>query len=248
MAFFHSKKAAKQNVSAFNRDAASNAGYQYTTNAPFSSVVANKRLTDATIEHIGPQVRTVLDLGCGDGTYTAELKRAFPAVRFVGVDAAAVAIEGASKRYPDVEFRVADALRPETLPPERFDLAIARGVLHHLPDASAALHNLMRAAGEVLIIEPNGNNPVLKVIELVSPYHREHEEQSFSSATLRRWCERAGGEVRSVDYVGFIPFFFPTAPAKLIYRFQPALEQVPFVREVLSGQIVMRVRSTIAGN
>ena len=236
----------KQNVNAFNRDASSNDGYRYTTNAPFSSVVANQRLTDATVERIDPSVKTVLDLGCGDGTYTAELKAAFPAVRFVGVDAAEQAIEGAKRKYPQVEFRVADALRLETFPDERFDLAIARGVLHHLPDAQMAMRNLMRCAHEVLVIEPNGNNPILKVIEAVSPYHREHEEQSFSSASLRRWAEAAGGQVLSLDYVGFIPFFFPTVPAKVIHRAQPALERVPGLRNVFSGQIVMRVRSRVA--
>ena len=233
----------KQNVNAFNRDATSNDGYQYTTNAPYSSIVANRRLTDATIAQLG-HAKTVLDLGCGDGTYTADLKRAFPAVRFVGIDAAAAAIEGAARKYPDIEFRVADALKYETFPQERFDLAVARGVLHHLPDARVALRNLMRSADEVLVIEPNGNNPILKVIERVSPYHREHEEQSFSSMALRRWAEEAGGVVESLDYVGFIPFFFPTTPAKVIYRAQALLERVPLVRQVFSGQIVMRVRST----
>ena len=245
MGWLRSSTTEKQNVNAFNRDASSNDGYQYTTNAPFSSIVANKRLTDATLGHIG-SAKTVLDLGCGDGTYTADLKKAFPTVRFVGIDAAQVAIEGASRKYTDIEFRVADALKYETFPQERFDLAIARGVLHHLPDAPTALRNLMRCANEVLVIEPNGNNPILKVIEKVSPYHREHEEQSFSSKSLRRWAEEAGGVVESLDYVGFIPFFFPTTPAKVIYRAQPLLERVPVVRQVFSGQIVMRVRSTVS--
>lgn len=245
MGLFGSKTAEKQNVNVFNRDAASNDGYQYTTNAPFSSMAANRRLTIATVERIGPAVKTVLDLGCGDGTYTAELKSKFPAVRFVGIDAAAAAIAGANRKHPEVDFRVADALRYETYPQERFDLAIVRGVLHHLPDPRQALKNLMRSADEVLVIEPNGNNPILKVIEIVSPYHREHEEQSFSSSALRRWAEEAGGEVLSLDYVGFIPYFFPTVPAKVIYRAQPTLERVPLVRQVLSAQIVMRVQSNV---
>jgi ubiquinone/menaquinone biosynthesis C-methylase UbiE len=238
----------KQNVNAFNRDAESNDGYQYTTNAPYSSKVANQRMTDATVECIGPHVKTILDLGCGDGAYTASLKKLFPQIRFVGVDAAAKAIAGAQAKYPDVDFKVANALDYSTFPQERFDLAIARGVLHHVPDAKVALQNLMRCADEVLIIEPNGNNPVLKVIEVVSPYHREHEEQSFSARALTAWTKSAGGEVVSLSYVGFVPFFFPTLPAKVIHGLQPMLEKVPVVREVLSAQIVMRVRSNVARN
>jgi trans-aconitate methyltransferase len=133
----------KQNVNVFNRDVAGNAGYQYTTNAQFSSVVANRRLTEATTAKMRPGLRTVLDLGCGDGVYTAELKQAFPEVRFVGIDAAAGAIAAAQKNTPGVEFRVADALDHASWPQETFDLAIARGVLHHLPDASVAIANLL---------------------------------------------------------------------------------------------------------
>ncbi len=236
-------RAPKENVNVFNRDAVANEGYRYTTNAPFSAQVANRRITEAVLERIGARVRTVLDVGCGDGTYTAELKAALPQVRFVGLDAAAKAVEGAAVNHPSCEFLVGDACDYSTWPQERFDLAIARGVLHHLPDAKLALKNLVRAADEVLVVEPNGNNPVLKVIEVVSPYHREHEEQSFSSRALRAWAEAAGGQVMSFDYIGFIPYFFPTAPARAIYAVQPWLERVPVVRQVLSGQIVMRVTS-----
>jgi hypothetical protein len=98
----------------------------------------------------------------------------------------------------------------------------------------------------VLSIEPNGNNPILKLIEKLSPYHREHEEQSFSARALRRWSKDAGGEILSLEYVGFIPFFFPTLPAKVIHRVQPGLEQVPLLRDVVSGQIVLHLRSTRA--
>lgn len=238
--------APKNNVNVFNADVADNAGYRYTTHASFSSVVANERLTRATVERIAPGVRSVLDLGCGDGTYTAELKQSFPAVRFTGIDAAEAAIKAARVRFPAVDFQVADATRFETFPRDHFDLAIARGVLHHLPDPEAAVANLLRSADEVLIIEPNGNNPLLKVIERASAYHRAHEERSFTARKLRRWCEAAGGQVVSLDYVGFIPFFFPTLPAKLIYQVQPALERVPGLRDVFAGQIVIRARAKTA--
>lgn len=36
-------------------------------------------------------------------------------------------------------------------------------------------------ADAMLIIEPNGTNPVLKIIGKASKYHREHGERSFQS-------------------------------------------------------------------
>ena len=40
----------KKNVEVFNKDVVLNSGYKYTTNNSYSAVVANKRLTDVTIE------------------------------------------------------------------------------------------------------------------------------------------------------------------------------------------------------
>lgn len=233
----------KRNVDVFNSDVRSNAGYRYTTDASYSAVVANARITEATLAHVAPDVRTMLDLGCGDGTYTAEILGARPSLRIVGVDAAAAAIDIARRRESRIEFRTGDALDPSLFPHHAFDLAVARGVLHHLSDPAAAIRNLVRWASRVLIIEPNGNNPILKVIEKVSRYHREHEERSFSEWRLRRWCNDAGARVESVSYIGFVPFYFPTAGAKLIHSMQPALERVPMLPNLFGAQIVLMLES-----
>jgi SAM-dependent methyltransferase len=233
----------KKNVEAFNADVRAMRGYRYTSESVCSAVLANRRITEATLARIGPDVATVLDLGCGDGTYTADIHRARPSLRLVGVDAAEEAIEEARRRHEDIEFRTADALDLSTYPPGPFDLAIARGVLHHLSDPKKAIANLTRCASRVLIIEPNGNNPVLKVIERVSAYHREHEEKSYSSRTLRRWCADARARVTSLSYIGFVPFFFPAFGARLIYRMQPVLEKVPLLPDVLGAQIVIELES-----
>ena len=59
----------------FDRDVALNEGYRYTTNAPLSSRLANDRLTDATLDLVPLAGRSLIDVGCGDGTYTADLAR-----------------------------------------------------------------------------------------------------------------------------------------------------------------------------
>jgi SAM-dependent methyltransferase len=231
----------KKNVEVFNADIRASAGYQYTSDSVYSAVVANQRITAATLERIGPDVETVLDLGCGDGTYTAEILRARPLLRIVGIDAAREAIEEARRRYRGIEFHTADALDLSTFPQGTFDLAIARGVLHHLSDPEKAVWNLAHCASRVLIIEPNGNNPLLKLIEKVSRYHREHEEKSFTARRIRRWCARAQARVASLSYIGFVPFYFPAPGARLIHGLQPLLEKLPLVPRLLGAQIVIEL-------
>ena len=229
----------KKNVSEFNKDVKENEGYRYTTNAPFSSIVANKRMTDATIAFIPKSVKTLIDIGCGDGTYTNDLKQILSDIHYTGFDPASDAIEIAKKKFSGIEYIVGDLLNKETFPKKKYDVAIIRGVIHHLPDAAKGIANAVELSDNIIIIEPNGNNPILKYIEKNSQYHIEHEEQSYTSNQLVAWCEAAGYKVSKVDYVGFVPFFFPTLLAKIIYFFQPFLELIHPLKKYFGAQIVI---------
>lgn len=228
-----------ENVAAFNKDVQENGGYRYTSNASFSSIVSNKRITDATLALIPESAATAIDIGCGDGTYTNDLKEALPHVFFAGLDLASQAIAAAKNRYPHVGFVVADLLDSGRLPRMKFDVAILRGVIHHLRDGARGIRNAGLLSDRLIIVEPNGNNPILKLIEKLSPYHIEHEEQSYTSAQLVQWCEESGNRVVNVDFIGFVPFFFPTALAKVIHFMQPLLEKVYLLKKYLSAQVVI---------
>lgn len=231
----------KKNVGEFNTDVLENGGYRYTQNAPYSSIVSNKRITDETerfINSIG-RIKTVIDVGCGDGTYTAELKQRLPNIDFTGFDPASEAIALASDKYPNCKFIVGDVLNSATFPPQKYDLAIIRGVIHHLPTQAEAVKNAAILSKRVLIIEPNGNNPILKWIEKNSEYHVQHEEQSFSSDFLQGICIQNGMQVKAMTFIGFVPFFFPTLPAKIIYALQPLLEKIPLLGKYFGAQTVI---------
>jgi SAM-dependent methyltransferase len=235
----------KKNVSVFERDVEIGGSYQYTKSGPYSSFVSNKRLTDVTDEIIKKiaGLKTVLDAGCGDGTYTAELKSRNPHIEFTGFDPAEAAIIEASRVTPECNFMVGDILDISSYPKGRFDLVIIRGVLHHLPTQHQAVRNAAEIADYVLIIEPNGNNPILKWIEKTSTYHIEHEEQSFSSRILIEICQKCGLKLQDVSFVGFVPFFFPTLPSRVIHFFQPLLERIPGLARFFGGQIVILATS-----
>lgn len=231
--------AGKGNVSKFNADVLANDGYRYTTNAPYSARVANRRINEAILEFIPRGCATVVDIGCGDGTYTEALREALPDKRFTGLEAAAEAVAVARRKYPSIEFAVFDLLDPSTFPRRRYDVGVIRGVIHHLPDQAAGIRNCALLTDRLVMMEPNGHNPVLKWLEKHSRYHIEHEEQSFTLRQLRNWCEDAGYRVMRTRVVGFVPFFFPEPLARLIHFFQPALESIPPLCKWLGAQIIL---------
>jgi SAM-dependent methyltransferase len=227
---------------AFNNDAASNAGYQYTQGASASSIIANRRLSDAVLASADFRDKRVLDVGCGDGTYTVELYDRAGAASIHGIDGATQAVELARTRVGTraITFEAGSA---ESLPMEddSFDVAHLRGVLHHVDDPKRALGEAMRVAPVVVVTEPNGYNPVLKVLERVSPYHIQHEERSFFPVTLGGWARALGGIVRSPEFVGLVPFFCPDPMARALKLVEPLLERTPLFRQLCCGTYVFVV-------
>src|ERR1035437_3419383 len=233
----------KQNVTAFNNDVDKNQGYLYTTNAKYSSVVSNKRMTDEVNKTIASNIKTIIDIGCGDGTYTNEIIKSHKNIKITGIDPSNNAIDIAKSRFKDIQFLHLNIYDIDSLLKSRFDLTIFRGVLHHISNQSLAIHNASLISDNLLIIEPNGNNFILKLIEKKSQYHIDHEEQSFSTKSLTQTCLENNWEITSIKYIGFVPFFFPTLPSKIIYFFQPFLEKIPFLNKYFCAQIVISCKN-----
>ena len=220
-------------VKAFSADAAANDGYIYTTNAPLSSRLANRRLTDATLDLADFEAKRVIDIGCGDGTYGREiLDLANPAV-IAGIDPAEEAVRIARRKAEEPRL-VFSASSAYTLPcaDDSFDIAYLRGVLHHMTRPVEALGEALRVAPLVVVIEPNGYNPGLKLIERCSKYHIEHGEKSYAPRTLDRWVAGLGGRVVDRQFVGLVPMFSPDWMARAMKRAEPGLERLPALRAV----------------
>ena len=92
------------------------------------------------VDRLNPQPgERILDVGCGDGTLTAQIAARGAAV--VGIDASESMIAAALKRGLDV--RVMDA---QQLPfVDEFDAAFSNAVLHWIPDADAVIAGVHRA-------------------------------------------------------------------------------------------------------
>ncbi len=220
----------------FQRDMAAGGGYLYTTNAPWSARVALERQTEEVLRAADFAGRSVLDVGCGDGAMTLDLYDRGGAERIEAIDPAANAISVAASRRGDrrIQFSVCSAYELP-FPDQAFDIAHLRGVLHHMDRPEAAISEAARVARTVVVLEPNGLNPVMKLIEKVSPYHRAHGERSFRPGQLRQWMENAGLSVAFDSFSCLVPYFCPEPVARLLKRLEPVVEKTPLIRAVGCG-------------
>jgi ubiquinone/menaquinone biosynthesis C-methylase UbiE len=231
----------RSGIDPFDADAAGGEGYIYTTGDRFSSrhVLARHLELIADIGRL--EGRSVVDIGCGDGFSTLRFwDRAHPS-RMAGVDPApnAIKVADSKKGGRPILFRV---LQDNHVPFEdsSFDVAIVQGVLHHADDPQTTIREALRVAREIVILEPNGLNPGLKVIEKASPYHRKHNERSYTRRRLRTWVESAGGHIAEEKFAVFVPIFSPDWLAKAMKAVEPAVEATPGLRALGCSVFVLR--------
>ena len=214
--------------------------YVYTgEDSPLSSKLANKAQTRLIHEAVLnlPESSSLLDIGCGDGTYTNDFL-ALKIGKIVGIDLSEGGIQSAKKNYEStteiLEF-YCESLEDHTARGFRYDIAVLRGVIHHAEDPADLIAGVAHIAKYLIISDPNGLNPVLKVIEKVSPYHIEHQEKSFTPKTIRQWLNAGDFELKSTKVGVLVPFFAPSLLAKVLNSLQKAVEQIPLARWVLCG-------------
>ena len=90
----------------------------------------------------------VLDLGCGDGTITAEIAQRLPRGSVLGLDASHTMVAFASERFPgathpNLAFEFGDAAKLDV--GNGFDLVVSFNCLHWVRDQAAALHGIRAA-------------------------------------------------------------------------------------------------------
>jgi len=82
---------------------------------------------------LGRPLRTVLDIGCGEGRWRAPLRRARPGVQYTGVDSSRYVVERFG-RSRGIRFGQFGTLSEVGLPGP-FDLVVCADMLHYLPVA-----------------------------------------------------------------------------------------------------------------
>jgi SAM-dependent methyltransferase len=108
---------------------------------------------------------SLVDIGCGDGRFLADLRQAYPDARLVGFDYSDRSIAFARAFAPAVDFRAIDIV---TSPPaEVFDIATMIEVLEHIPPAEAdaflsAAKGCLKPGGALVLTVPHVNSPVIE--------------------------------------------------------------------------------------
>jgi SAM-dependent methyltransferase len=230
----------ERNVDAFNADTATHGGYVYTAVDRWSSRYATEKQTGRLIQMLlenFPRSVRIVDIGCGDGAFTMEIADRFQPSSIRGIDPAGNAIDAARARIPSrlsgsVSFEVGSIYDLET---RGETIAVARGVLHHLDRPQAAITQLTKQFTSVLALEPNGYNPIMKIIEKTSSYHREHDEKSYWPPTLNQWFTQQGFTVVAQKFFCTVPYFCPTPAAKALSLAESIVESVPVVRQICCG-------------
>jgi ubiquinone/menaquinone biosynthesis C-methylase UbiE len=217
----------------FNDDAVENQGYYYTTNISLSSKLAGRRMTDVTLESLAIKAKSVLDIGCGDGTHTIELDLFGEPNQIVAGDVADNAIKVARNKSIGRNIRyLINSAYELPFQSKSFDVAILRAVLHHLDNPKKAIQEALRVADVIWVIEPNGYNPGLKFNEKFSTYHIEHGEKSYAPHLLDQWVSQLGGKVIYRKWAGFVPMFCPDKLAQLMKWFEPVVEHFPVINRI----------------
>jgi 2-polyprenyl-6-hydroxyphenyl methylase/3-demethylubiquinone-9 3-methyltransferase len=97
----------------------------------------------------------VLDVGCGEGRFAAELARA--GAHVVGIDVAEEPLRRARARHPELDLRLVDGEGPWDLADASFDVVWAGEVIEHVADTAAWLsevRRVLRSGGSLLVSTP----------------------------------------------------------------------------------------------
>jgi 2-polyprenyl-3-methyl-5-hydroxy-6-metoxy-1,4-benzoquinol methylase len=128
------------------------------------------------LEHVRAGMR-VLDVGCGEGRFAAELAGAGAAV--VGLDVAEEPLRRARLHHPELDLQLVEGEGSWPLPDAAFDLVWAGEVIEHVADTAGWLsevRRVLRSGGSLLLSTPAHERFTLLRLALSGRAFEEHFE------------------------------------------------------------------------
>ncbi|SDO79284.1 class I SAM-dependent methyltransferase [Phyllobacterium sp. OV277] len=182
------------------------------------------RLVDILRKHIGdPTELSILDVGCGVGTYHPLLRGQVGKIS--GIDPSAECISEAESNNPDVAYKSFDG-KQIPHPDASFDAAFAICVMHHVPPSdwtyfSSELARVTRPGGLVVLFEHNPYNPLTRRAVNTCPF--DADAVLLTKKTASQYLQGAG--LRDVDgrYILTVP-----AIKGVMRKVDDAFGQLPF--------------------
>jgi 2-polyprenyl-6-hydroxyphenyl methylase/3-demethylubiquinone-9 3-methyltransferase len=163
------------------------------------------------LAHVGAGER-VLDVGCGEGRFTAELANA--GARVVGVDVAEEPLRRARARHPELDLRLLAGEDGWELEDAGFDVVWAGEVIEHVADTAAWLSEIrrvLRSGGSLLVSTPAHGRLTLMRLALSERAFARHFDprgehvRFYSRETLSRLIGDFGFERIEVRSAGGPP-------------------------------------------
>jgi SAM-dependent methyltransferase len=228
----------------FDSDMEAKGKYVYSgPEAQLSAVLANASQSRMVHKHLDQEDKKLVDVGCGDGFYTKEFLEISDLKFVLGIDLSLPAVNFANKNWGSEKLKFENINVEDIIKRGQFfDVAVVRGVLHHAEEPDLLLKKIFKIANKVIVLEPNGLNPILKVIERTSRYHIAHGEKSFAPKKLIGWIRETNFEVTCWESGVLVPFFCPASLARILSKVEKLAESLPLIRRIVCGANVFVFR------
>ena len=159
------------------------------------------------ISSIIPEGKRVLEIGCGNGDLLAKTSPSYG----VGIDYAPAFVETASKRYPNLIFKVDDV--EELQLNEVFDYIILSDLTNCLWDVQIAFHNIKKLCHPQTRIVISQYNyvwePILRSSEFLRLKLHQPAQNWFSNSDTCSLLELEGYQVVRIDRKLMLPKYIP---------------------------------------
>jgi len=148
------------------------------------------------------RAKSVLDLGCGEGVYSAWIADRGGASKVLGVDLIEHRIRWEYERaLPNLKFLEADILQHD-FRGRQFDVVFMNLVLHHLRfalgDVARVIGGVLKPGGSFLAFEPNVYSPMTLLAHLI--HDRSANEGFLTPHRIRTHLEEVGLRDVAVGY------------------------------------------------
>jgi SAM-dependent methyltransferase len=158
-----------------------------------------RRLMRGLTQDLRP--RSILDVGCGEGSLLKTLADAHPDVAVAGVEIAENALRLARRTLPSAEFKVMDIAAAHW--ERKFDLVVCADVIEHIADDETALQHMTamtNSGGHIIVATLQGR---MRRFETGIGHLR-----NYAPGELQAKITAAGLKVDRVIQWGF-PFYSP---------------------------------------
>ena len=181
----------------------------------------------------------ILELGCGDGKFSENIL----AVHFKHIDAfdmskSAIKRAQSLSNSEKVSYFAEDVTNYEYEKNAYWDGAFMMGFLHHVRAfAPEIVSRLAMVCHKVIVVDPNGNNIMRKLLESLPSYKRAGED-SFQLEGLMNIFSSNGYQIKMVQRLTFIPPFLPKLFFPFFKKLEGFVESSSFLNKMCSTYIL----------